>query len=149
MLARASVFLSLDDMSRIKHIFITHSHLAHIVSIAFLVDTLFDDLIAQPLVVHAPPETIKALRDHNFNWTIWPNFTELPHKHNAVLKLEAMVAGSVYTLLGRDIEIISVNHAVPGVGYCIESERKVFASTGDTTSNDNFWACLNKHNSVD
>ena len=142
-------FLSLDEMSRIKHIFITHSHLDHIISVALLVDTLFDDLIAQPIVVHALPETIKALRDHIFNGTIWPNFTELPHKHNAVLKLEAMVAGSVYTLLGRDIEMISVNHAVPGVGYCIESEGKVFAFSGDTTSNENFWTCLNKHNSVD
>ena len=65
-------FLSLDEMSRIKHIFITHSHLGHIVSIVFLVDTLFDDLIAQSLVVHALPETIKALRDHIFNWTICP-----------------------------------------------------------------------------
>jgi ribonuclease BN (tRNA processing enzyme) len=142
-------FLSLDEMSRIKHIFISHSHLDHIVSIALLADTLFDDLIAQPLVVHGLPETIKALRDHIFNGTIWPNFTELPNKHNAVLKLEAMVAGSVYTLCGRDIEMIGVNHAVPGVGYCIESEGKVFAFSGDTTSNENFWACLNKHSSVD
>jgi len=45
--------------------------------------------------------------------------------------------------------MISVNHAVPGVGYCIESEGKIFAFSGDTTSNENFWACLNKHNSVD
>ncbi len=142
-------FLSLDEMRRIKHIFISHSHLDHITSIALLVDTLFDDLIGQPLVVHALPETIKALRDHIFNGTIWPNFTELPHKTSAVLKLETMAAGSVYTFSGRDIEMISVNHSVPGVGYCLESEGKVFAFSGDTTSNENFWACLNKRDFVD
>lgn len=141
--------LSLEEMRRIKHIFITHSHLDHIASIPLLADTLFDDLMGHPLTVYALPETIKALRDHIFNWTIWPNFTELPDKTNAVLKFKAMAAGSVYKLSGRDIEMISVNHTVPGVGYCIKADGKVFAFSGDTTSNDNFWASLNKYDSLD
>jgi len=141
--------LSLEEMRDIKHIFVTHSHLDHIASIALLTDTLFDDLIGQPLIVHALPETIKALREHIFNWTIWPDFTELPHKTNAVLKLEAMQAGSVAEFSGRHIEMISVNHSVPGVGYCIKADGKVFAFSGDTTSNENFWECLNKYDSLD
>lgn len=141
--------LSLQEMRRIKHIFITHSHLDHIASIPLLADTLFEDLIGQPLIVHALPETIKALREHIFNWTIWPNFTELPHKTNAVLKLEPMIAGSVAELSGRQIEMISVNHSVPAVGYCIRDGDKVFAFSGDTTSNENFWVSLNKYESLD
>ncbi len=141
--------LTLEEMRRIKHIFITHSHLDHIASIPLLADTLFDDLVGNPLIVHALPETIKAMQDHIFNWTIWPNFTELPHKTNAVLKFEAAEAGTVVELSGRQIEVISVNHAVPGVGYCVESDGRVFAFSGDTTSNENFWATLNKHDSLD
>ncbi len=141
--------LSLDEMRGIKHIFVTHSHLDHISSIPLLADTLFDDLIGNPIVVHALPETIKALQDHIFNWTIWPNFTELPHKTNAVLKLETMEAGSIFELSGRHIEMVSVNHSVPGVGYIVESEGKVFAFSGDTTSNENLWASLNKRDSLD
>ncbi|PCI08551.1 MAG: 3',5'-cyclic-nucleotide phosphodiesterase [Gammaproteobacteria bacterium] len=141
--------LSLTEMRRIKHIFITHSHLDHIASIALLADTLFDDLIGRPLVVHALPETIKALRDHIFNWTIWPDFTELPHKDDAVLKLEAMAIDSVCEISGRSIEMIRVNHAVPAVGYSVISQGKVFAFSGDTTCNESFWASLNKHDRVD
>ncbi len=141
--------LSLDEMRRIKHIFITHSHLDHIASIPLLADTLFDDLIGQPLMVYALPETIKALQDHIFNWTIWPDFTELPHKSNAVLKLEAMTAGTVLDLSGRQIEMIGVNHTVPGVGYCVSADGKAFAFSGDTTSNENFWTSLNKYESLD
>jgi len=141
--------LSLDEMRGIKHIFITHSHLDHISSIPLLADTLFDDLVGHPIVIHALPETTKALQDHIFNWVIWPNFTELPHKTNAVLKLEAMDAGTIIEISGRRIEMIGVNHTVPGVGYCIESEGKVFAFSGDTTSNENFWASLNKRESLD
>ena len=141
--------LSLEEMRRIRHIFVTHSHLDHIASIPLLADTLFDDLIGQPLIVHALPETIGALLEHIFNWTIWPNFTELPHKTDAVLKLEPMTAGSVTELSGRQIEMISVNHSVPGVGYCIKDADKVFAFSGDTTSNENFWVSLNRYDSLD
>jgi ribonuclease BN (tRNA processing enzyme) len=141
--------LSLEEMRRVKHIFITHSHLDHIAAMPLLADTLFDDLIAHPLIVHALPETIKALQDHIFNWIIWPDFTALPHKTDAVLKLEVMDAGSVFELSGRQIEMIRVNHAVPAVGYSIKADGKVFAFSGDTTSNENFWTTLNKLDSLD
>lgn len=141
--------LTLDEMRRVKHIFITHSHLDHIASVPLLADTLFDDLIGQPLIVHAQAETIKAFHDHIFNWTIWPDFTELPDKSNAVVKLEVMAAGETVELSGRQIEMIRVNHTVPGVGYYVESDGKSFAFSGDTTSNENFWTSLNKHEAVD
>lgn len=141
--------LTLDEMRCIKHIFITHSHLDHIASIPLLADTLFDDLVGQPLVVHALPETIKALETHIFNWVIWPDFTQLPHKTDAVLKLEAMSAGAVFELSGRQVEMISVNHSIPGVGYRVESEGKSFAFSGDTTNSENLWTCLNRHDSLD
>jgi cAMP phosphodiesterase len=141
--------LSLQEMRNIRHIFITHSHLDHIASIALLADTLFDDLIGNPLTVHALPETIEALQKHIFNWTIWPDFTELPHKDDAVLKFELMEAGEVCQLENRQIEMIAVNHAVPAVGYRIESSGKSFAFSGDTTSNENFWARLNRHDSLE
>ncbi len=141
--------LSLEEMRGIRHIFITHSHLDHIASIALLADTLFDDLIGNPLVVHAQKKTIKALREHIFNWSIWPDFTALPHKTNAVLELAEMQPGGHVRLDGRDIEMISVNHAVPGVGYRVESAGRSFAFSGDTTSNENFWAVLNQYDSLD
>lgn len=141
--------LSLEEMRGIRHIFITHSHLDHIAAIALLADTLFDDLIGRPLTVHALPETVKALREHIFNGTIWPDFTALPDKTRAVLKLETMQAGEVAEFSGREIEMISVNHSVPGVGYCIKSGDKVFAFSGDTTSNENFWISLNRYDSLD
>ena len=141
--------LPLDEMRRIKHIFITHSHLDHIASLPLLADTLFDDLIANPLIVHALPETIKALEEHIFNWAIWPDFSQLPDKADAVMKFEPMMAGSVIELAGRQIEMISVNHVVPAVAYRVSSEGKAFAFSGDTTSNESLWASLNKHDTLD
>lgn len=141
--------LKREEMLKIRHIFITHSHLDHIASIPLLVDTLFESLIGNPITLHAQRSTIKILREHIFNWAIWPDFTELPHKTNAVLKFSGMKAGEILKIDGRSIEMITVNHSVPSVGYRVESKKKSFAFSGDTTSNENFWACLNKHKNLD
>jgi len=141
--------LTLDEMRKIRHIFITHSHLDHIAAIPLLVDTLFDTLIGNPITVHAQRSTIKVLKDHIFNWAVWPDFTELPHKTNAVLKFSGMKAGEIVKIDGRSMEMIMVNHSVPGVGYRIESKKRSFAFSGDTTCNENLWASLNKHKNLD
>ncbi len=141
--------LTLAEMAAIRTVFITHSHLDHIAAIALLADTLFDSLTGNPLVVYAQEKTLRTLKEHIFNWSIWPDFTVLPHSTNAVLKLVPMAPGSVMEIAGRRIEMISVNHAIPGVGYRVESQGKSFAFSGDTTSNENFWAALNRHESLD
>ncbi len=141
--------LSLEEMRAVKTIFITHSHLDHVASIPLLADTLFDTLIGNPLIVYAQPKTLKTLQKHIFNWTIWPDFTSLPHASNAVLKLLPMQPGSVMQLGERSIEMISVNHSIPGVAYRVEASGKSFAFSGDTTSNENLWVALNAHDSLD
>lgn len=141
--------LTLEEMHNIRHIFITHSHLDHITSIALLADTLFDSLVGNPIIVHAQKKTLEVLQNHVFNRDVWPDFTALPNKSNAVLKLNAMKAGATIEVDGRIIEMIPVNHAVPGVGYRVESAGRSFAFSGDTTSNESLWAALNKHDGLD
>jgi len=141
--------LTLDEMRKIRHIFVTHSHLDHIASIPLLADTLFNSLIGNPIIVYAQKKTADVLNKHIFNWSIWPDFTKLPHRTNAVLKCKTIKPGRSIEIDGRSIEMITVNHAVPGVGYRVESGGKAFAFSGDTTSNENLWASLNKHDSLD
>ena len=84
--------LSLEEMSRIRHIFVTHSHLDHIAGIPMLLDSVFETT-QQPLVVHAREETIRTLRKHIFNWQIWPDFSVLPSAEQPVLRFEVMQPG--------------------------------------------------------
>jgi ribonuclease BN (tRNA processing enzyme) len=141
--------LTLEEMRHIRHIFITHSHLDHITSIALLADTVFDGLVGNPIIVHAQKKTLEALQTHIFNREVWPDFTALPNKSAAVLRLNAMKAGATTELDGRIIEMMVVSHAVPGVGYRIESAGSSFAFSGDTTSNESLWTALNKHDGLD
>ena len=140
--------LTLTEMARIRHIFITHSHLDHIAGIPLMVDSIFSQ-IDEPVTLHASTETIAALRKHIFNWTIWPDFTVLPTAQSGVLRYQVMEPGSVCTLGSRRIQMVPVNHIVPGVGYCVESAGRVLAFTGDTTTNDTFWAALNAYANIE
>lgn len=139
--------LSLEQMSQIKHIFVTHSHLDHVVGIPLLVDTIFER-ITEPVVVHAQAETLKALQMHIFNNVIWPDFSCIPYQ-TPVLKYQLMEPGEVVDMDGRQFEMIPVNHSVPGVGYRVQGDNAAFAFSGDTTTNDTFWEALNKHDDLD
>lgn len=140
--------LNLQSMSCIRHIFLTHSHLDHITSIPFLVDTMFEN-INEPIVIHGLAATINALKTHIFNNVIWPDFSCLPNSDKPVMQYQAMQPGETIEIGNRKVEMIEVNHIVAGVGYRVESESKSFAFSGDTTTNDTFWQALNKHDNLD
>ena len=135
--------LSLDEMRKLQHIFITHSHMDHITSIPLLIDTLFSEL-QQPLKVHAQPDTIEAMKTHIFNWKIWPDFAELPTKDSPVLEFLPMHPGDVVAIRERDIRMIKVEHTVPAVAYAVTSNKRSMAYTGDTSTNDSLWQALNE-----
>ena len=140
--------LTLEEMHHIRHVFLTHSHLDHFSFLPLLVDSIFPS-IREPLVIHGQPVTLEALQNHVFNWTIWPDFAKLPTEENPVMKYETLSAGEMATMGDRSLEMITVNHIVPGVGYRVECPTGVFAFSGDTTTNDSFWEALNAHSALD
>ena len=143
--------LSLAEMRQLSHIFITHSHMDHILNIPLLVDTLYTYLQdrSSSLSVYARPETLNMLKKHIFNWQIWPDFTELPSPASPVLKLISMAPGDIVEIAGRQLEMVAVNHVVPAAGYIVRSGNKVLAYSGDTTTTDELWQRLNQGGGVD
>lgn len=140
--------LDLNEMASIRHIFLTHSHLDHITSIPFLVDSIFDK-IKDPIIIHGLEATLDALKTHIFNNVIWPDFSRLPNADNPVMKYQVMQPGDIIEINKRKIEMIEVNHIVPGAGYRVESESGAFAFSGDTTTNDTLWSTLNNYSKLD
>jgi ribonuclease BN (tRNA processing enzyme) len=140
--------LPLNHMTGIRHIFLTHSHMDHVVGLPLLADSMFG-VHDEPIVVHAQEKTIKALKAHIFNWVIWPDFSELPTKDSPSIRFEIMSPGDKVTIRSREIEMIPVNHTVPGVGYCVSSRRACIAFSGDTTTNDTLWEVLNSYQNLD
>lgn len=116
--------LTLDELTRIDHIFVTHSHLDHVLTIPLLADSVMRRRQRQqrpPVRVHALPQTLAALRDHVLNGVIWPDFTRLPSSEHPVLALEPLQVGEVVTLGARRIEALPAAHTVPAVGYAVSA----------------------------
>jgi cAMP phosphodiesterase len=140
--------LSLAQMARITDVLITHSHLDHVAGLAFIADNLFG-LLDRPLRVHATPATLKALRDHLFNWVLWPDFTALPDTEHPIVVFETLQPGESRQIGPMIVTPFDVLHTVPGVGYLIDSGFGVFAFTGDTYADDRLWDFLNSRPRLD
>jgi cAMP phosphodiesterase len=134
--------LSLPQMRRIRHVFITHSHLDHVCGLAFMVDNLFDS-IDQPIQVHCTPETQKILRDHLFNWKIWPDFFVLPSAENPIIRFDPLQPADTFQVGQRCISPFEVLHTVPAVGYVVRDDDGVFAFSGDACDSPSLWEALN------
>lgn len=140
--------LSIDEMSKVRHVFLTHSHLDHIAGLPLMIDSVFDR-VNEPIVVYGLAETIKALTDHIFNWCIWPDFSQLPTIEQPVLTYRIIRPGEVVQLGQREIRPIEVNHTVPAVAYSVTAPSGVFAFSGDTYANESLWRALNEHDRLD
>jgi ribonuclease BN (tRNA processing enzyme) len=134
--------LSVEQLERIDHVFLTHSHLDHISGLPLMIDSI-GARRAAPLQVHALPETIQALRDHVFNWVIWPDFTQIPHHDRPWMQFMPMQLGESRSFGGRRIESIPANHTVPAVGYAIHGPAGAIAFSGDSWPTEAFWRVIN------
>ena len=135
--------LSIEELCRIDHVFVTHSHLDHVTSIPMLVDTV-GWMRGKPVTVHALEPTLAILRQHLFNWKLWPDFTQIPSAAEPLLRYQAVALGKSVELDGRTLTPLPANHVVPAVGYRIDSGRASLAFSGDTTTNDAFWQEVNQ-----
>lgn len=135
--------LSLAELTRIDHVFVTHSHLDHVTSIPFLVDTV-GGMRAKPITVHATAPTIEILRNHLFNWSIWPDFTEIPSAEAPFMRYEEVELGRTVSVGGRAFTPIPAVHTVPAIGYHLDSGEGSLVFTGDTGPNDELWKVVNR-----
>ena len=141
--------LALHELARIDHVFLTHSHLDHVVSVGLMADSvtrLRRAAAHPPIQVHALPETLAALRTHVFNGVIWPDFTRLPSPEAPMLHFVERHVGEVVTLGTRRLELLPAQHTVPAVGYALTRTDRPAAGawvfTGDTGPNPALWQRL-------
>ena len=135
--------LSLTELSMVDHIFLTHSHLDHIATIPFIVDTV-GAMRDKPLTIYAIEETLDTLEKHIFNWSVWPDFTVIPSADKPFMRYQRIKVGQTIDLNGRLLTVLPANHTVPAVGYQIDSGVGSLVFSGDTYINDPLWKLVNR-----
>lgn len=133
--------LNLDRLVRIDHVFITHSHLDHVTGLALLVDAV-QGKRSGPVTVHATEKVIAALKQHLFNWVLWPDFATIPNPENPALRWEVVEPDTVIDIGGRQLVAHPVNHTVGSTSYLVKNGRSGFLFTGDMASTPELWATL-------
>jgi ribonuclease BN (tRNA processing enzyme) len=137
--------LPTDKLLSIEAVFVTHSHLDHVVCLPMLVD-LRNAYGAAALQVTALPQTIAALQAHIFNNLIWPDFTQLPSSQSPALSFRSMEVGAQFEVAGLSVESLPAVHTVPACGYRVQEKASgaSFAFTGDSGENPSLWPLLNE-----
>lgn len=135
--------LSIAELAMIDHVFLTHTHLDHIASLPLMIDTV-GDRRSRPLTIYGTEAVLTILRNHIFNWAIWPDFSEIPTPERAFMRYQTIEVGSPVSLDGRRITALPVEHTVPAVGYQLDSGKGSLVFSGDTGICDDFWRKVNR-----
>jgi ribonuclease BN (tRNA processing enzyme) len=135
--------LTLDEMCRIDHVLLTHSHLDHVAALPLMADSTATRR-STPLHVHALQATIDALKAHIFNNVIWPDFSTLPTPAAPFIHFHPLALGQTLRLAGKQVEVLPAVHTVPTVGYAVTAGKGYWVFTGDTEHNPALWARINQ-----
>lgn len=131
--------LSDREQSRIENVFVTHSHLDHVNDIPFIADDIVISKRNQRLKIMGIEPVINAISKNIFNDIIWPDFSRIPDRHNAVLSYVTLKEGVPFMIDNYEITPYRVRHSVPATGYLIKRDKRSVFYTGDTGPTDYTW----------
>lgn len=134
--------LSLQQAIAINTVFLTHAHLDHCGMLPMLADAAgnFRD---EPLNVYALPEVISAIRCNILNGEIWPDYAALSSPERPYIRFKPISPGETVEVKGRKFTALPARHAIPCVGYQLDSGAASLVYSGDTTYCEEFWRALN------
>jgi|YNPBryunderm2012_1023409.scaffolds.fasta_scaffold28763_2 ribonuclease BN (tRNA processing enzyme) len=119
-----------EQLAKIEHVFITHSHIDHLAGLAIFLDTVYQ--LGPPPTIHALPATLESMREDLFNDRLFPDFVRLsqnisPFLHLAEVHPDKPVQAGRHTLTA-----VLMAHPVPTVNYLIDDGDLVVALLTDT-----------------
>ena len=135
----------LEAQRRVRHIFLSHSHLDHLATLPIFIDNIY---------VHGPdcpsvwgsPHVLETLQRDLFNDRLWPDMIRLSGEESPFLRLESLTTEQPVEVCGLRITPIELQHVVPAFGFLVE-ELATNASVmfvSDTGPTERIWEIANQ-----
>jgi ribonuclease BN (tRNA processing enzyme) len=135
-------YQSAQDQARVRHLFITHTHIDHVASLPIFVENAYEGK-PDPVTIHATDPVLYSIQTDLFNNRLWPDFIALSDPKAPFLKLERLDPGRSVEVEGLRLTPVEVNHVVPTVGYIVEDATSVVVFPSDTAPTDEIWRRAN------
>ena len=123
----------------VDRILITHPHLDHIYSLAFLLDTVALKK-TKPIEIISIKPVLDIIKSDLLNDKIWRDYSK-PFKKGdkPPIKYREMKPGRRIKIGNYQVEAIPVNHPVPAVGFIIDDGKATLFYTGDMGPTPHVW----------
>ncbi len=127
-----------EEIKKITHVIVSHTHIDHVKGLFALVDEL---MMLGRYTIELVSEwgILDLITQHLFNDRIWPDFTVIPSESQAVLRLRPLHAERTEALDSLAVTPILVNHTVLTVGFVVKEGSRGFMYTADTGPTERFW----------
>ena len=139
-----------EESIHIKNIWLTHSHLDHIVDIAYILDNYFTQR-KDSLTIYGLPETIKAIKENFLNDTVWPDFSKISlyNSNDMAVVYQEIEIGKEYQISDDEyIEAFETDHTVACCGYLYTKADRTIMICADTYSLENAIDILEKRKQI-
>jgi ribonuclease BN (tRNA processing enzyme) len=127
---------------RVKHVFVSHSHLDHIASLPIFLENAYDGS-ADCVTVHGSDAVLDCLRRDIMNDRVWPDFVRLSVQQAPFLKLDTLIPGQAVAVGDLRVTPVPVNHVVPTMGFLVEDKAAAIAFSSDTGPTEEIWRRAN------
>lgn len=130
--------LTIPEQVAVEHALVSHTHLDHVVGLAFLADLLACRDVTRPVIVSSLESVVDALRTSVFNNLVWPDFARIP-VGSPVVTYRTLAEGVEQRVGDLWVTPVAVNHTVPTAGFIIHDGISGLVYSGDTGPTRVLW----------
>jgi cAMP phosphodiesterase len=131
------------QQQRIRHLFLSHTHLDHLASLAAFLDNAYTG-DGNCVTIYGNDAVLDCLHRDFFNDRLWPNLIRISESRPPYLRLQQLEPGKAVEAAGLRVTPVPVNHPVPTMGFLVEEGTKAVLFSSDTGPTETCWQYANR-----